>query len=366
MREIKTIASTLPISFVLLLLCPANHKLKSNNVQALGHPFAKIKDHENICASHSTCSECSSSEVFCHWCSSDEACHSAKNWKKHSCVIGADCKSNNTQALGHPFTKIEDHEDICASHSTCSECSSSEVFCHWCSSDDACHSTKNWMKYSCVIGADCHSIERCQRTESERLNFNENNRSTISGRNWTITVIGLSSFGAYILWAISSNRQKLSFGAKNYFLSRSLGGDIDDLKMEEVAYEEDDNQGIELRSKPMSEANKFCIDDQDNNGKNNVDQNDVTNNISKELKIGIKKYEKIDRQEEEMPTVDEKEFERKSTLHHLKEVVHGLISRPDVSFWIRWIQILITASIISASAVLILLFFPKAPEVNIW
>lgn len=113
----------------------------------------KTKD---ACASHMSCFECTTSSSLCHWCAHDNACHAKGSI--HGCLEGLDC-TNHTE----PNPPKDKNETKCANHQTCSECTLSSSFCHWCSHDNACHAVGSY--YGCVTGVNCYSNDRCRRKE---------------------------------------------------------------------------------------------------------------------------------------------------------------------------------------------------------
>ena len=111
---------------------------------------------------------------------------------------------------------INGHEEECESHKSCSDCVSSHIYCHWCSSDETCHSTKNWMQHSCVIGSEC--TEECERSQPEFLYDNDEHKAGV----WMIVFIGVFSFGSILSCSFRSRR------------GNNIDMDIHDLKLEEV------------------------------------------------------------------------------------------------------------------------------------
>ena len=114
---------------------------------------------ENSCASIMDCRNCSATYT-CHWCSKDDACHARGSI--YGCNWGSSCSNNDDGDKG----KDEKGNSTCASQQTCSDCSLSSHFCHWCEHDNACHARGSI--YGCTSGVDCYSNDRCRRPEPEK------------------------------------------------------------------------------------------------------------------------------------------------------------------------------------------------------
>lgn len=107
------------------------------------------------CSSHASCADCYAASHTCHWCGG--SCH-VKGSVRGGCVRGESCDADDHTA---------DDAKACADHATCSDCTSSTWGCHWCASDETCHAVGS--VHGCAAGANCYSIDRCQRLEPERL-----------------------------------------------------------------------------------------------------------------------------------------------------------------------------------------------------
>jgi len=145
-----------------------NHHFWNDSLNATGAwPFPTFNDvtanitlggeKEYACAGRTTCEHCAESSL-CHWCSHDEACHARGSI--HGCMWGTSCGKGE---------KNDSKKEVsgCVMHSTCSECSASSHFCHWCAHDNACHSVGS--VYGCVVGVNCFANDRCMRNSSEPI-----------------------------------------------------------------------------------------------------------------------------------------------------------------------------------------------------
>ena len=106
------------------------------------------------CYSLTACKNCTSFHT-CHWCEKSESCHARGSI--HGCAWGSSCSK--------PTPKKEN--DTCSAQTTCSNCSLSSRFCHWCEHDNACHAVGS--RFGCAVGVDCYSNDRCRRSEAEPL-----------------------------------------------------------------------------------------------------------------------------------------------------------------------------------------------------
>jgi len=116
-------------------------------------------------------------------------------------------------------SQIVPHEKICNSHLNCSECAASPSYCHWCASDDVCHSTLNWMEHQCIIGSTCPSlsIEQCERTEPEPI------PSTTSD----VSIAFASTFGIFTVGVLVMHCILRCGTKKKYVLSETFDHDTD-------------------------------------------------------------------------------------------------------------------------------------------
>ena len=274
------------------------------------------------------------------------------------------CINADLSAINNDFNG---HEEECESHKSCSECASSYVYCHWCSSDETCHSTKNWIQHSCVIGTECAEV--CTRSQPEYLYGHLNNTNTDASssivvkdehhgnksRIWMIIVIGLVSFGSILSCSFRSKE----FAVKS--LRDSIDMDIHDLKLEEV--DEFQNE-IELSTKTnQNSQNQFSIDDDD----------DCTNDINHSNKQ-TKQYEQISNSNYDGPKKLSQEYAKKSTFDSLNALFHQskqsilkyVSDHHNVRITAHRVFILMSAGLFTALIVTILIYFPKTPQVNIW
>jgi hypothetical protein len=111
----------------------------------------------DACDTHTNCTSCIRSSIFCHWCNFDSQCHAKGSI--HGCAYGASC----------PDSPKPKPSDKCASHSNCTECTLSSSLCHWCAFDEACHAIASW--YGCSHGVNCFNNDRCKRDKPERIDW---------------------------------------------------------------------------------------------------------------------------------------------------------------------------------------------------
>lgn len=57
--------------------------------------------------------------------------------------------------------------DACASYKDCMSCSNASMTCHWCGSDNACHTIGS--PYGCLTGVNCYSNQACVRSEPQPM-----------------------------------------------------------------------------------------------------------------------------------------------------------------------------------------------------
>ena len=115
-------------------------------------PFSGKNQTDTSCGGHKSCTECSTSSSWCHWCGHDKTCHEIGS--AYGCFEGTTC-ANKTQP--------HKEDKGCGVHTNCGECAVSSVGCHWCASDNACHAVGSI--YGCISGVDCYSNDRCRRQE---------------------------------------------------------------------------------------------------------------------------------------------------------------------------------------------------------
>jgi len=118
------------------------------------------------CALQKSCESCYNySNVECHWCSADGACHARAS--PYGCVVGAPCSNSPmlspTTSSHKPIPTKAPHEAKmnCKDYTNCTACALSSWGCHWCSFDDKCHAVGSI--YGCAYGVNCYSNDRCQR-----------------------------------------------------------------------------------------------------------------------------------------------------------------------------------------------------------
>lgn len=117
----------------------------------------------NSCSTQSNCSSCMEHSYWCHWCASDQACHTKGS--PFGCAIGVSCDNGDDDDNNKDKNSTDD-DSHCSSHKNCSACSLSSHFCHWCAKDNACHAVGS--PYGCLAGVDCFSNERCMRKQPEK------------------------------------------------------------------------------------------------------------------------------------------------------------------------------------------------------
>jgi hypothetical protein len=116
---------------------------------------------DKVCADTATCEVCNS-YYTCHWCAHDTSCHAIGSM--HGCVIGSTCANKKKKKDDQHHNDTNDPTG-CASHGNCRDCAVASHFCHWCASDNSCHSIGSI--YGCVSGVDCYDNPHCQRTQPE-------------------------------------------------------------------------------------------------------------------------------------------------------------------------------------------------------
>jgi len=156
-----TILTLISISSFSSSLVSATSTGTSLRPQLLGNITAINADRRNndvlsstSCYSLTACQNCTSFHT-CHWCEKSESCHARGSI--HGCAWGSSCSK----------VKPKKENNTCSAQTTCSDCSLSSRFCHWCEHDNACHAVGS--RFGCAVGVDCYSNDRCRRSEPEPL-----------------------------------------------------------------------------------------------------------------------------------------------------------------------------------------------------
>lgn len=265
------------------------------------------------------------------------------------------------------------HEATCSSHTNCSECTSSEMYCHWCSSDQSCHSTKHWTEYSCVIGiTDCSAVEnnvtfdsnmeqtvatltssslssssssnsQCQRVEPEKITNLSDDSNRVS---WITFLFILTFFGVSMVFLKFKSFPYLKNASKIKRFTKIQIEDVDDLTLQVENDLDEENDVIELTN-----INNFSIDDNDDE-----DEDINTKDTNRQNEI-----------------IEQPQEQELSWLQSIWTIIMDNIvacfcthkATPKNFFWLR--MLLIAISFIICSIGIVALYFnPKIPKVNIW
>ena len=127
------------------------------------HLNLRNSSYNDACHTHTNCTSCVGSSIFCHWCDYDSSCHAKGSY--HGCGIGATCKNNNHD--NDDDDNDNKYHDKCSHHSNCTECSLSSNLCHWCAFDEECHAVGSW--HGCTHGVNCFNNDRCKRDKPEQI-----------------------------------------------------------------------------------------------------------------------------------------------------------------------------------------------------
>ena len=176
----------------------------------------KNDTYNNACHTHTNCTSCVESSVFCHWCTFDSQCHAVGSI--HGCAVGASCSNNNDDDNNN---NNNDSSDACSTHSDCTECTLSSNLCHWCAFDDQCHTIGSW--FGCSYGVNCFNNDRCKRIQPEKINCNilDSNGNSDCGEGIlddvgifplvVIAFISLLTFGCCSVCFVGARAVKLTY-----------------------------------------------------------------------------------------------------------------------------------------------------------